>query len=411
MINGMAVFRRNSDAGAGRRRRRTVAWACAGLLVAVVGWSFGSYVLVDNGDTMDQRAVTWGRDHHLGGLVDLIERERYSSPPAKHTASHLGVNNIAGTTGSTGAGLSPAGVGPATTSPIAELAGPASGAAPAPLLPRVAPSLVGEGAWQVIDAAGGVPAIWAASIRPNAAYPSVVASVAEIDQTHLHFGLFNGNEVPGGSGWQLGDHVPPELQPALVAAFNGGFRFDNEPGGYVTEGRTVRPLLAGQATLAIDRNGRLFVGEYGRDLNNDGRWESLRQNLPLIVDNGVSQAMLKPGTNWGRNYHNVIYVTRSAVCLRGDGHYAYVTVGPVDARMLGDALVVIGCLRAIELDINGTWPTFVSFHQGARGQQTPMFLDRRMGGNPNRYLTGSSKEFFAAFDVSRLQPNTPLETR
>ena len=68
----------------------------------------------------------------------------------------------------------------------------------------------------------------------------------------------------------------------------------------------------------------------------------------------MSQALLKPGTNWGRNYHNVIYVTRSAFCMRTDGRYAYVTVGPVDAPLLGDALVQIGCQRAIELDINGT---------------------------------------------------------
>jgi hypothetical protein len=201
------------------------------------------------------------------------------------------------------------------------------------------------------------------------------------------------------------------LQPALVAAFNGGFRFDNEPGGYFTEGRMVRPLIAGQATLAIDRNGRLFVGEYGRDLSDDGTWQSLRQNLPLIVDGGVSQALLKPGTNWGRNYHNVIYVTRSAVCLRTDGRYAYVTVGPVDAPSLGQALVALGCRRAIELDITGTWPTFVSFHPGSAGQETAVFLDRRMGGNPARYLTGSSKEFFAGFDSGHVPANTALDAR
>jgi hypothetical protein len=78
---------------------------------------------------------------------------------------------------------------------------------------------------------------------------------------------------------------------------------------------------------------------------------------------------------------------------------------------LGDALTAIGCQRAIELDINGTWPTFVSFHVGGAGQETEVFLDRRMGGNPARYLTGSSKEFIAAFDSGSVPPNTALDAQ
>jgi len=233
--------------------------------------------------------------------------------------------------------------------------------------------------------------------------------MAEIEMAHLRFALFNGGDVPGGAGWQRGDHVPPALQPSLVAAFNGGFRFDNEPGGYLTEGRLVRPLLAGQATLAVDRAGRLFIGEYGRDLTNDGTWASLRQNLPLIVDGGASQVPLKPGTDWGKNYHNVIFVTRSALCLRTDGRYAYVAVGPVDATLLGDALVALGCTRAIELDINGTWPTFFSFHPGPGGKVSASFLDTRMGGSRTRYLTASTKEFFAAFDPGTVPPGSVLD--
>lgn len=43
-------------------------------------------------------------------------------------------------------------------------------------------------------------------------------------------------------------------------------------------------------------------------------------------------------------------------------------VRPVDATLLGDALVALGCTRAIELDINGTWPTFFAFHAGPAGR-------------------------------------------
>ncbi len=412
----MHSWRRTGNGRPWPARLSLVVGLCLALPVVVVAWSFGSHVFVDNGDTVAQRAVTWGRDHHLGGVVDLGERKRFSSPPSRRPSGELAVKPASPgaappATPLAGASGGPAGKGTAGT---ATTGGPDRGqgralGAPSALVPPVAPALAGEGTWQAVASAGGAPAVWATSIRPLTAYPSVVAAVAEIDQTHLRFGMFNGNEVPGQTGWKRGDHVPPQVQRALVAAFNGGFRFDNEPGGYVTEGRVVRPLLAGQATLAIDRAGRLFVGEYGRDLTDDGTWITLRQNLPVIVDHGTSQVPLKPGTNWGKNYHNVIFVTRSALCLRSDGRYAYVSVGPVDAPLLGDALVSLGCDRAIELDINGTWPTFFSFHVAADGTETADFLDSRMGGSRTRYLTGSSKEFFAGFDPAALPPGSVLD--
>jgi hypothetical protein len=85
-------------------------------------------------------------------------------------------------------------------------------------------------------------------------------------------------------------------------------------------------------------------------------------------------------------------------------------VGPVDAPRLGRALVSIGCVRAMQLDINGTWPAFVTFTPNDTGQLHGPFLDQRMGGNPNRYLTGSSREFFALFDASKVPQPSHLDS-
>ncbi len=88
------------------------------------------------------------------------------------------------------------------------------------------------------------------------------------------------------------------------------------------------------------------------------------------------------------------------------GRYAYVSV---DALMLGHVLVTLGCTRAIELDINGTWPPFLTFATTTAGTRTGVFLDRRIGGSTNRYLTGSTKEFFAMFDTSTTTNATILD--
>jgi Phosphodiester glycosidase len=390
-------------------------------------WSFGSYVLRDNGDTMQQRAVTWARDHRLGWLVDRAEEYVYSKPPSRTPAARLSLGEhvvpaTAAPVPTTPVPPTPAPMTPATTGvPLPTTLAPTTTPTtttppppapppwePAPIAPLVEPALEGEGQWQPI-AAADANAVWATSLRPLPAYPSVTASMAMFDATHLRAGMFNGSEIPGGRGWQRGNKVPDELQPAVVAAFNGGFRLEHIKGGYETEGRVVKRLVDGEATLAISRSGAITIGQLGRDLIDDGTWLSLRQNLPLMVDDGVSQVANHAGVWWGSDYHNKIYVTRSAVCLVGDGHFAYATVGPVDAPMMADALVALGCVRAMQLDINGQWPTFVTYGTKDDGGRQGVFLDRRMGGDANRYLRGSSREFVALFDASKVPTPSALD--
>ncbi len=378
-------------------------------------WSFGSYVARDNGDTAAQRAVTWFRNHGLGKVVETAERVKYRKPPSSDPAQNLAltvsVTTIAvpapapdqapSTTAAT-----PDPTAPPTTIPPATTTTtiPAFQLPPQPFTPVVSPALDGEGAWSPIGQAGGFNSVWATSVRPLADAPAVVGSFAIIEQSHMRAAMFNGSDIPGGTGWQKTNRVPAQLQPAMKAAFNGGFRFEHIKGGYKNEGRVVRELKAGEGTLAISRDGKLTIGEYGRDINDDGAWVSFRQNLPLLVDAGVSQVerQAKAGVWWGADYGNVIYVFRSSVCQLADGRIMYGAVGKVDAELLARSLVAMGCVRGVQMDINGTWPTFFTFPADADGAQHGELLDRRMGGGRDRYLTGSTREFFAFFDVAGL---------
>ncbi len=389
----------------------------AGIFVVWNIISFASYVGHDNGDTTSQRIATWGRNHHMGSVIDWMETRVYSTPPSKDPAKNLELTSpalvpVTPTTTVALGGKAVGAVQPATvaTSTIPVVAiGPAP-VAPQPISPLISPALSDEGQWSPIAQAAGHDTMWATSLRPLPDAGSVVASVVEIDQTHLRAGLFNGAEEPGGS-WRRSNRVPSELQPALLAAMNGGFRFEHIKGGYKTEGVVVKPLKIGDATLAVGTDGHLVLGEYGRDLTDDGSWISLRQNLILIVDKGKSQIQkgLDQGVWWGADYGNAVYVPRSAACVIGDGRMAYVLVGKVNATQLAQSLINIGCVKAMQLDINGTWPVFFTFGPDANGNLTGHFVDKRMGGSPNRYLKGSTKEFFAFFDATRVPAESVLD--
>jgi hypothetical protein len=282
--------------------------------------------------------------------------------------------------------------------------------APAPLVAPNQPARDGEGQWLPVAQAGGTDAMWVTSLRPLAGNGHVVATVVVIDQTYLRAGMFNGRELARGD-WQRDDHVPPELVPALVAAMNGGFKLEHSAGGYVTEGRVVQELVPGRATIGIDRQGKITIGELGRDLFDDGSWLTLRQNLILMVDGGQSQVARARALHvyWGAWKTGELSVDRSALCVLHDGRLAYVMAGKLDPTQLGEVLVGIGCDKAIELDINSIWPNFTVFGHAADGTVTSAVADRRMSVNVDRYLVQSSKEFFAFFDAGLVPAQSVLD--
>ena len=233
------------------------------VILLVTVWNLTSvavYATPDNGESLTTKVATWARDHGLGDVVDRLEAMRYSTPPSKEPAEVLELNVTTVPTPATSSVPTPTSLMVTTTT---EPPGPQP---PEPLTPVFKPALPGEGQWIPVARAGGFDALWATSIRPIASVGGIVATVVVIDQTHLRSVMFNGGEEPGGSGWVRGNRVPVELRSALVATMNGGFRFEHIKGGYMTEGRVVKPMNDGDATIAIDANGKMMLGKMGRDL-------------------------------------------------------------------------------------------------------------------------------------------------
>ena len=391
-----------------RGGRRRIAPTAFTVLVGVFGWnlvSAAAYVLPDNGESYSTRLATWGRNHGLGPVIDELEAIRYREPPSAEPADELGID-LPMTTSTT---APPTNGAPSTSVSVTTTTVPPGPQPPDPLTPVISPALQGEGQWFPVAQADGYDAMWVMSMRPTAATGGIVATLVAIDQTHLRTAMFNGTEEPGGGPWRRGDRVPKELQPFLVATMNGGFRFDHIDGGYMNEGVVAKPLLDGDATLAIDRNGVMRLGVLGRDIVDDGSWESLRQNLWLIVDNGRSnvQAGIDNGVWWGADFGNEVYVKRSGVCELSDGRLAYALVDQVDAEQFAQALVAVGCVRAMQLDINADWPSFLVYDWDG-DEATGTFVDKRLSGYTKRYLQGSTKEFFAFFDSTELPKDVTI---
>ena len=432
-----------------RRLFLRVIGGLAAVFLLVVAFSITQYVRAHPRDPLQQNIASWARENKLGPVVDQLEAWLHNDPPAVAPADSLALAIIPDTTAQTSTTLAttpnqsstststpekikPLQIRPTaatsscpinntsvtvvtststtTTSTTSTTTTPETSttttsttipAKPADLSSQLLPALPGEGKWQAVMRVRTKPIVYATSIRPLWCFGSVVATMATFDPTRVRTAMFNGTEMPGGKGWKNGSKIRGTALRSLIASFNGGFRFEHEPGGYVTEGKTVRKLRKGYATLAISQDGISTVGIWGDTITDEDSWATLRQNLPPLVHNGKSVYANYPKVDWGNDFGNKVYNFRSAICLRTDGLMMFVAVGKVNIGMLADTLLVLGCKTGMELDINGQWPYFAVYSDFGKATRWGEIIDNRMG-DPNRHLNGSTKDFFALFDPETL---------
>ncbi len=369
-----------------RRRRRRLLLAALLAVVVTVGWSLTT-ALVRGSDPVSVKFVEWVRGHGGNEIVNVIEHTWYQHhQPPKGGKPKGGIPKVPKPIGLE----TPATVSARTPTTVAYL--------PSPIHAIASPALAGEGVWQPTGRLlHGRPAVYETFLRPDRVHTSLLAGVAWLDRRVLRAVIYNGNNQPGGSGWQHGDHVTPSETPGLVAAFNGGFRLDMARGGYRSEGRIVRPFVAGRATFGVRPDGTVDVGVWGRDLQPTTPYASAFQSLDLIVDgsNDVPGLARDDHSRWGQTLGGHVFVWRSGVGIDARGNLVY-AAGVLDIVSLADVLRAAGAVRAMELDINAYWVSFDTFLAGTN-DAVPSKLLPNMERNANRYLVPGTRYFVAMF--------------
>ena len=168
---------------------------------------------------------------------------------------------------------------------------------------------------------------------------------------------------PGSAGpWLNGPKVGPDERRQLVAAFNAGFKMSDSRGGWLSEGRTVVPLVKGAASVVIYADGGVDIGSWGTEVPTPNRVvASVRQNLQLLIDHGRPRLQKAASENqlelwWGVAFQAAPLVSRSALGITADGTLVWAAGTDVTIPALTHALLAHGAVRALELDINAPFP-------------------------------------------------------
>ncbi|HET8979215.1 MAG TPA: phosphodiester glycosidase family protein [Solirubrobacteraceae bacterium] len=374
------AHRRPSSQPRRRRFRRilTIA-ALLALLPALI--SYANMVATPSNSSLSINSVEWLRQNGMRGFVNRVESIYYSM-----------------TAPSTG--------GPALKS-LPHQAAVAAAAArarqrvhyylPHRIRPVIHPALPGEGVWKATFAGGGYPPpVMITSFRPSPLYPQLVAGVAWINTRRTSIWLYPGMQEPAVTMPSRGpEEVPMSQRSKLVATFNSAFKLQDSGGGFVSGGHTYAPMKNGLATIVRYKDGRMDIMPWSYGPNAPSDVIYARQNLPLIVNNSKLNPNLSDGPEWGATLGNAVLVWRSGLGIDKHGNLIYAAANDQTVASLAQILKRAGAVRAMELDINSYWPSFITYqHPGARN---PANLLPDMARSPFRYLTPDDRDFFAVY--------------
>ncbi len=365
-------------------------------LAIPVAWSVGNALRAPGSDSTAARLAEWGRGHGLGSAVDWLEQVQYASnPPAVGGVPVGGIPQVAVSESRQAHATSR----PSRAASHGRSAATHTPAPPAPLAAQLQPALPREGRWQTLVSVRGHAAIRAAFLRPDVQHTSYLAGIAQMDQTLVRLVLHPGLNQPGGTGWSQDSQIPAKGADRLLATFNSGFRLNDARGGYWQNGRRVGQLRNGAASLVVLADGRVDIRAWTHGNAVPPGIDAVRQNLDLLIDGGtISNTVASHDTRtWGRTVGNAAYVWRSGLGIRADGSLVSVVGPALSVSSLAHLLQTAGAVRAMELDINRDWTSYMTYTHSATGPPVPHPLTSDERPDPYRYLRPSSRDFLAVY--------------
>jgi hypothetical protein len=372
-----------------RRRRKIIFRSTAGVLAVflfLTSYSLYGALSAPGNMNTQARVAEWARAHGMGWAVTWLENQQYQDNKPK-TGGTLSPQQLAD--------LAP----PSATPTLAknEHVLPAM----KPFVPNPAP---GEGDWQPTVVVNGVPVIQTAKLRSDPQHLQYLSAVAWMDHTHASFLLHPGSQQPGSpASYNQTDHLSGNQLTNLIATWNGAFLLNpnDAHGGFYLNGKTYGTLVPGQASEVFYKDGSMNVGSWGSGpgLQMDPNVVGVRQNLQLLVDNG----QINPSVNsedkklWGVTVKNAYFVWRSGIGITKDGDIVY-AIGPaLSVDTLAELLQRAGAQRAMELDINQEWVSYMTY-DGSKDPTNPVstkLVD--FARTERRYFSTEERDFVAVY--------------
>lgn len=365
-------------------------WRVAAAVVVVVGLlaaaSVVGAVTTPGNTSFTAKWADWLRAHHAAMVANQLEQWYYDAKAPAPGGRPTRLNAIP-----------PA--DPPSSPVTSSLELNSEPPPPVPLV--VVPGLPGEGQWHATGpVVGDSPAMYVAQFRADTVYTSQITTAVWMDPHRLRVRLVPGAQEPGGS-WPQPPDLTGTAEAQAVAAFNGGFRFQDAKGGFYLDGRTAVALRPGASSVVIHSDGTTDIGTWDQEVSMTSTVEAVLQNLVPLVDGGVVAPAAQNDNErvWGFTLGASTIVARSGIGITASGALVYVAGPALSVRTLAEALQRAGAVRAMTLDINPEWVTFNLYAHPNPSDLTQVSATKlypQMARPATRYLgpTRESRDFF-----------------
>jgi hypothetical protein len=275
--------------------------------------------------------------------------------------------------------------------PAPSAAAPAAAPVVAEVLPPFRPRDVGpvHGEWSAPGDGGWVPVV--DPDRPDdpvmmaktLLHPDKSRSWAEVFVVAIDLRRVRPHLVPGRKEPQATEDaaqamvrpgvVPAEDRDRVLAAFNGGFKTEHGQYGMFTEGTLlVKPKL-GVCAIAAYADDTMRIATWDKLADGEKNMVFWRETPVCMYENDVLHWRLADPTlakKWGATLDGETVIRRSAIGIDRTGSVLLVSISNnTTARVIADGLHHAGAVTVAQLDVNFSYPKFVTFEKKKKPPQ------------------------------------------
>ena len=201
--------------------------------------------------------------------------------------------------------------------------------------------------------------------------------------------------------------IPIASQAKLLAAFNGGFMTEHGGYGMKLDGVTIAKPKPRACTIALYKDGSLRIASWPELQSGEDAMLWFRQTPECMWENDKLHAGLQAGAGlkkWGSTVDGETVIRRSGIGLNPERSVLFVAItNHTSARVLADGLHHAGATDVAQLDVNWSYPKFVTFEPiGRTSVLHPVPIAPGFEYSDDEYLRKKEKRDF--FYILRKEP-------
>jgi hypothetical protein len=205
-------------------------------------------------------------------------------------------------------------------------------------------------------------------------------------------------DAPEAQSYERFAKIPEKHHADLLGAFNGGFMAEHGRYGMFMDNVMFLPPKPDACTLIRYKDGSTRIATWKNLTHKDEDILWFRQAPPCMTEENQLNPLLslKDPRKWGATLDGNTVIRRSAIGIDATGTVLFVAItNHTTAPVLAKGMQHAGAVSLAQMDVNWSYPKFLTFEPDAEGQLKPVALAKGFEFSEKIYLRERSmRDFF-----------------